>query len=184
MAKSLQEQLIESGLAKAGQAKKPARKKNRKSKQTRQAEASAGANPELQAELQRKAAAKRERDRALNEQRKASREAREREAENAQIIETHRVARPEASDETVDYNYSSAGKIRKVAVSSGQRDDLAAGRLGIVRYRGETALLPRAIIEKLQDRLPDRIWLVTEDDETSAADDPYADFQVPDDLTW
>lgn len=184
MGKSLQEQLVESGLAKPKQARKARHEKTRKGKAARRRGERPGDDRKLDRELDAAQAAKRERDRQLNEKRQAQRAAREREAAVVQIIESNRVARDTDSGDTVPYNYTVEKRIRRMDVSPAQRRELAAGRLGIARYRGVTSLVPRATAERLLEYIPDRVWLVTPDDNEPDPDDPYAEYQVPDDLMW
>lgn len=184
MAKSLQEQLLESGLAKPKQAKKARREKAQKGKAARQQGGQPAEDQALGREIAAAQAAKRRRDRELNERQKTQRAAREREAAIVQIIETNRVATGGQASDAVAYNYTVEKRIRRIDVSDAQRRELAAGRLGIVRYRGVSSLVPRATAERLRESIPDRVWLVTPNDEPPDPEDPYADYPVPDDLMW
>ena len=181
MSKSLQQQLIDSGLATATQAKKTRQDKARRSKAARRQ----GAPDEGRQRAEQVAAAdaaKRERDRELNERRQAQRAAREREAAIVQIIDSNRLAVDGDHPAAVPYNYTLDNRIRRMDVSEAQRRELADGRLGIVRYRGASSVVPAATAERLKEYIPDRVWVVAAADPAPAEDDPYADYQVPDDL--
>ncbi|MES1924934.1 DUF2058 family protein [Salinisphaera sp. T31B1] len=185
MAKSLQEQLLASGLAKPKQAKKARREKVRHDQAARRQGKTPAEKQALADEVGRAEAAKRERDRQLNAKRKAEREAQERDQSVAQIIERNRVKPAGKPDERVAYSYTVDRKIRRIEVSDAQRRELAAGRLGIVRHRGRADLVPRATAERLMETLGEQIWLLSRPDDTPAdPDDPYAAYTVPDDLMW
>ena len=184
MAKSLQEQLLQSGAARPKQAKKARREKAANQKAARQG---GGVTAEEQALRQQVAAAeteKRDRDRALNEKRNAERAAREREDEAAQLIAGHTVAPESNAKDSAAYNYRLGKQIRSVYVSAAQRRELAAGRLAVVCHRDKTALVARLIAERLEDKIPDRVWLMRPATTDEATDDAYAEFPVPDDLMW
>ena len=62
-------------------------------------------------------------------------------------------------------------------------EGLSAGKLVIVNDNGVFELVPPAIAEKIRARNPSLVIDLPSDEEPSA-DDPYADYQVPDDLIW
>lgn len=183
MAKSLQEQLLASGVAKPKQAKKARRDKTKREREARRQ----GRQSEEAARLARDVAAaeqaKRERDLQLAEQQKQERARRESQGAAAQLIAQHGI-KPVPSDDVTPYSYSIAGKIRKLAVSAPQRQQLADGKLGIVRHAGSAKLLDRDVAQRLQALIPDQIWLVEPQDDAPDPDDPYAGYEVPDDLMW
>lgn len=184
MSKSLQDQLLESGIAKPKQAKKARRDKASKAKAARKQGKPADDQASLRGEIDADQAAKRERDRQLNEAQMTRRQARERDNTVGQIIGANRVAREPEAPEAVSYNYQLDGRIHQIAVSDDQRRKLASGRLAIVRHRGAPALVPGEVGQRLQAMVPERVWLVTADDEPTDPDDPYAAYPVPDDLMW
>lgn len=184
MAKSLQEQLLESGAARPKQAKKARREKTRQAKAARENPAVRAEQDRLATDIEASAAAKREQDRRLNAERKARSDASEREAAAAQIIERNHIA-PKADDaDAVAYNYTADGRIKRLTVSDAQRRELAAGRLAITRHRRTTTLVSASVAERLIEIIPDAVWLARPQDDTPDPDDPYAAFQVPDDLMW
>ncbi|MES1928042.1 hypothetical protein SADO_02265 [Salinisphaera dokdonensis CL-ES53] len=184
MAKSLQEQLLQSGIAKPKQAKKARREKTRQAQAARRDPKTTGEQDALAREIAAKDAGKRDYDRRLNEQRKAQREAQEKQQKAAQIVEQNQIKPEGDGDNAVAYNYTDKGKIKRLMVSDAQRRNLAAGRMAIVRHRGKAALVTSAIAERLQPLIPNRVWLAAPEDDTPDPDDPYAAFQVPDDLMW
>lgn len=179
MSQSLQDQLLKAGAVKPKQAKKARREKAQEQAAARKGDPSAG-NASLQTEIAAAEAAKRERDRQLNAERKARREAQEQDHAIGQIIERNRIE----ADGDVAYNYNLGNRIRRLAVSQSQQRDLAAGRLAIVRHRERAAIVPAAVGRRLMEKIPEQVWLVTAADEAPDPDDPYADYPVPDDLMW
>jgi len=184
MAKSLQEQLLDSGAARPKQAKKARREKTARNKQARREGQRPDDEQALQQQIAAGEAAKRERDDRLNAEQKARREAREIDHAVSQIITRNRIEADRSGAETVAYSYTIGHKIRRIEVSDRQRRDLAAGRLAIVRHRDDSALVPRPVAERLMEKIPEQVWLVTRDDDPADPDDPYAEFPIPDDLMW
>lgn len=188
MAKSLQEQLLASGVAKPKQAKKAKREKVRRDQAARRDGKTPDEKKALEAEIARAEAAKRERDRQLNASQKSERQEREQVQSATQIIDQHRIkAGRQKGDkgDNIAYSYTVGGKVRRIEVSPGQQRDLAAGRLAIVRHGDKTSLVPRAAAQRLPESWSDAIWLLSREQEAVVdPDDPYADFQVPDDMMW
>ena len=80
-------------------------------------------------------------------------------------------------------------KVKKIHVTEKQRDQLAAGQLAIATYVANDGrkfeLVPQAAAAKIIERHED--FVVNLDQPAKAApdeNDPYADYQVPDDLIW
>jgi len=184
MAKSLQEQLLAAGVAKPKQAKKAKREKVRRDQAARRDGKTPDDKKAIETEIARAAAAKRERDRQLNAAQKVGREAREQAHSATQIIDQHRI-KAGGKGENVVYSYTVGGTVRRIEVSAGQQRDLAAGRLAIVRHGNKSALIPRAAAERLPEAMANAMWLLSQEDTAVVdPDDPYAAFQVPDDLMW
>jgi uncharacterized protein len=59
-----------------------------------------------------------------------------------------------------------------------------AGHLVIVCQGGTTELVPKVIADKIAERDPSLVVRVNKTSTEVDADDPYAAFQVPDDLMW
>lgn len=184
MAKSLQEQLLQSGAAKPKQAKKARREKAQSEKAARRAGKTPAEQQELARQVAQAEARKREHDRQLNAEQKAQREARELDHSVAQIISRNRVASAADDRDSVAYSYTIATHIHRIEVSDSQRRDLAAGRLAVARHRDSAALVPRSVAQRLMEKIPEQVWLVCAEEESPDADDPYAEYQVPDDLMW
>ena len=76
--------------------------------------------------------------------------------------------------------------IRPSTVQSGVglQTHLIAGRLVIVCQGDNTELVPRVIADKIAERDASLVVRVNKTSTEIDADDPYAAFQIPDDLMW
>ncbi|MES1938275.1 DUF2058 domain-containing protein [Salinisphaera hydrothermalis] len=187
MGQSLQDQLLKAGIAKPKQVKKARHDKARRNKAARRAGGKGDEEQQkLSKDVEAATAAKREADRKRAQAANAEREQRERKRQAIQIINEHRIAieKPEADEPP--YSYTVKGKIRRLPVSRDQRRRLADGRLAIVRYDGQTSLVDVETAQRLEALIPKAISRITEADKASEADpdDPYAGYEVPDDLMW
>lgn len=62
------------------------------------------------------------------------------------------------------------------------QNQLARAQLAIVRTEKHYALIPTDIADRIEQRIPNSVIRIKK--EEIAEDDPYADYQVPDDLMW
>jgi hypothetical protein len=62
--------------------------------------------------------------------------------------------------------------------------DLIAGRLVIVCQGENSELVPRVIADKIAERDATMVVRVNKTNNEIDADDPYAAYQIPDDLMW
>jgi len=181
MADSLRDQLLKTGLVdekklrQARQGKKPAGKKPKAERHQ-----AGGQNPV--AEAARRAQAERSRELNRKQQEAAARKALE--AQLRQIVDTHKESRDKAD---VAYHFQQAGKVRRIHVTRDQQERLSRGQLGIVVLAGNYELLPRAALDKIRERDPGCEVICNEPDAQATKareDDPYAGYEVPDDLMW
>jgi uncharacterized protein YaiL (DUF2058 family) len=129
-------------------------------------------------------AAKVARDQELNRKREEKAKRRARLAEIEQIIEQNRVPRLETEDY---YSFVDGKKIRRMSVDAPRREQLTSGVLAVVRYKGHYAVVPKETADRIRERDENMVVpFVKPKDNTveAAAEDPYKDFVVPDDLTW
>lgn len=179
MANSLQEQLLKAGLVTERQARdtRQTQRKDRKSGKPRD-------------DADQRAAAKRrqeqaERDRALNDKKEAER--REREL-RVQIRDMVLAASLNQDKADVPYNVLHGSKLRRIYVTPEQRDGLVAGTLAVATARGRHHVIPSAVAEKIVAIMPGyfvyNAAASAAGDGDASADDPYADYKVPDDLMW
>ncbi|SES80754.1 DUF2058 domain-containing protein [Thalassotalea agarivorans] len=180
---SLQEQLLKAGLTTKQKARQANSDKRKKQKQKR-----SGANVEqsmqeqVKQELAKSKADKLAKDAALNaekQQQLANKEAHQR---KLQILEHHSL---KDIDGDKEYNYNFEGKIKKLALDEQTYQALVNGRLAVCGLAGVSYVVTAETAAKLQT-LDNDIVLVQNDKQETAVDeeDPYADYQIPDDLMW
>ena len=176
---SLQEQFLKAGLVDKKKVKQVNQEKSTQKKQERRTGTQSVDEVRLAAlETQRRNA---ERARELNAQRDAA--AREK-AIMAQIVQMVQVNRQPKGAGDIAYNYTHNNTIGRIHVSAEVQAHLVAGRLVIVCLGGRTELVPRVIADKIAERDASLVVRVKKTDAAVEADDPYAAYQVPDDLMW
>ncbi len=180
MANSFGDQLLKAGLVDKNQLNKAKKSKHRQKKAQQPADPAAQA---AAAAARQAAAEKAERDRELNRRQKAAQEQKALQAQIRQLVEMNRLAR-EGGD--IGYNFQDGTAIRKLFVTQAMHDKLARGRLAIVRLDDGYEVIPAVVAEKIRQR--DAACILSQAATTPAEeqddDDPYADYQVPDDLMW
>lgn len=184
MSNSLRDQLVKAGLVSKKQAHSAKQGKPRGKQAVVQ---KSKAQQQRSAELAALAAHKREHDRNLNAQREQQRKAREQADWVRQLIAAHAVSKQAPQDSDPAFNFKLNQAVHHIYVGARQRRLLGAGELGIVWFDGVYQIMPAAIASQLAEKIPLRVFLnprVVEDKQAVAQDDPYADYQVPDDLIW
>lgn len=174
---SLQDQLMKAGLVNKHDAKKANKAKHRALKSGKKVVNEA---KELAAQKRKDQA---ERDRQLNQQREEEAKKKALIAQIRQLITLNSQPRDKGE---IAYNFSDSGKITKVMVTDALQQGLINGQLSIAKLDDHYHVISTAAAEKIQQR--DDSYIVVQNDrnqdETVDEDDPYADFQVPDDLMW
>ena len=122
-----------------------------------------------------------ERVRELNAQRDAVATQKAIVAQIAQMVQKNRQSKG-AGD--IAYNFTHDKKIERLYVSAAVQAHLMAGRLVIICQGGATELVPRIIADKIAERDASLVVRVNKASTEIDADDPYAAFQIPDDLMW
>ncbi len=176
---SLQDQLLKAGLV---DNKKANKIKKSKHKQVKQQQKNKIEKPdEVKQAAQQAHAEKVERDRQLNQQRKAEAERKAIAAQVRQLVEMNRQPR-DAGD--IAYSFTDGKRVKRISVTDTQQKQLGNGRLCIIKLDERYELIPTRVAEKIQLRDERTQILSNQPTETADEDDPYADFQVPDDLMW
>lgn len=176
---SLQDQLLKAGIVDKKKAKQIKQEQRKEAKSRPKGQERVDENRE---QAKRSMAEKAERDRELNRQRQAEAEQKAIRAQIIQLIEMNRIDR-QGGD--VAYQFTDGSKIKKIYVTPKLQDDLSRGRLAIARLAEGYELLPAAAAEKIMQRDEAAIVLLNTVDATQVdEDDPYADYQIPDDLMW
>ncbi|WP_428354168.1 DUF2058 domain-containing protein [Methyloprofundus sp.] len=180
MAISLQDQLLNSGLIKKDKANKAKKEKYKQSKQQRNSKTEQTEEATLLA--QKSLAEKQAKDRELNLQQKNQAEKKAVVAQIKQLIQLNIQAKDE---DGVAYNFSDNNVVKKIYVNQATLKNITNGKLAIVKYGASYELVPAQVAEKIKQR--DGSFILVLNDKTEddlATDDPYADFQIPDDLMW
>lgn len=176
---SLQDQFLKAGLVDKTKVKLANQDKSKQKKIERRTGTQSVDEVRLAAlETQRKNA---ERARELNAQRDA---AATQKAIAAQIADMVQKNRQSKGNGDIAYNYTHGSKIERMYVSAAVQGHLMAGRLVIVCQGGTTELVPRVIADKIAERDASLVVRVNKTTSAVEEDDPYAAFQIPDDLMW
>jgi uncharacterized protein YaiL (DUF2058 family) len=176
---SLQEQLLKAGLVDKNKVKQANQDKSKQKKAERRTGTQSVDEARLAAlDTQRRNA---DRARELNAQRDAAAHQKAIVAQITQMVQKNRQAKG-AGD--IAYNFTHDNKIERLYVSAEVQAHLMAGRLVIVCQGGKAELVPRVIADKIAERDPALVVRVNKASAAIDEDDPYAAFQIPDDLMW
>lgn len=180
MALSLKDQLLKAGLADG--------KRARQADHARRQAAKGHTDGESAAELvQKQRAEQAEKDREANRQRQLAQEQKAVAAQIVQLITAHRLNRAGGD---IAWQFTADRKVKKMLVTEPQQYQLIHGQAAVVRLRGGAAgdsfeLVPTVVAEKIRERDPEAVVLLnTRQAKTIDEDDPYKDYQIPDDLMW
>ena len=87
--------------------------------------------------------------------------------------------------EGIAYQFNHASKVKTVYVNEKLRDALINGRAGIVNVESGYEIVPAEVARKIKDRDTGSVIVLNQPGQDEpAADDPYAAYQIPDDLMW
>jgi uncharacterized protein YaiL (DUF2058 family) len=183
MAKSLQEQLMGSGLVDKSKAKKIQKEKRQQRKQMPKGSLQEEAI-QKQALVDKQKQEKADKDRELNRLKK---EAQDKKAIKAQIIQLIQSNKIERQNGEIGFQFAVNKQIKKLFVDEEQQGYLQRGKLAITKLNDEFYLVPKQVAEKISQR--DEafvVYLETNPGSTNESldDDPYKDFVIPDDLMW
>jgi len=176
---SLQDQLLKAGLIDGKKAKQIDKEKRKQQKVARKS--TQPVVDEVKTAAEKARADKAARDRALNAEREAAAQQKAIAAQIKQLVANNK--QPKGNGD-VAYNFTFDRKIKTIYVTEAVRDHLAAGRLVIVGLDELFELVPRVIADKIAERNADIVVQPAADSAAVDEDDPYADYQIPDDLMW
>ena len=179
MALSLRDQMLKAGLVNEKQAKQVGKEQQKKQRLEQKGHIEKDESQKLAA--QQAMAEKAARDQALNRQQQEKAEQKARTAQVKQLIEVSRLPKLTTEDY---YNFVDDKKVKRLPVNALMRNKLSSGSLAIVRHGGGYEVIPREAALKIQERDAQRVVLLNTPTEAPDADDPYAAYQVPDDLMW
>jgi uncharacterized protein YaiL (DUF2058 family) len=182
MSVSLQDQLKKSGLIDDKKAKQLKRAKNKQEKLARKTK-----NPavdEHKSELDRAKSEQMAKDRQLNLEKNRQAEKHALAAQIKQLIEMNIVAK----DGDQKFSFTDTNVIKHIYVSQTQIDQLSRGTLAIVTQKqGQKhnhVVVPMGVAKKIEQRDAKLVVFKAQQSTIREEDDPYADYQIPDDLTW
>jgi uncharacterized protein YaiL (DUF2058 family) len=176
---SLKDQLLKAGVGNQKQA--------RQADHARRQAAKGRVEGETPAELAQKAKAEQlQRDREANLKRQHLQAEKALQAQIKQMIEDHRIDRAQGQ---IAYQYTADKKVKKLWVTEDQQRQLIAGQIAIVCWQqssnGQHELVPAVVAEKIRQRDVSAVLVLNQREVDAAiADDPYADYPIPDDLMW
>ncbi len=176
---SLKDQLLNAGLIDKKKAKQLKQELRKEAKVRQKGQVRLDDNKE---QVKRNLVEKAERDRQLNKQQQEVVERKAIQAQISQLITMNRIKR-ESGD--IAYQFTDGTRIKKIYVTEQLQKDLVNGRLAIAKLGNEFELLPSSAAEKIRQRDPQVIVLLNTYEVTGVdEDDPYAEYQIPDDLMW
>jgi len=181
---SLQDQLLKAGLTTKQKARQANSDKRKTGKQKRSGvKVDTSLQEQVKQELELAKKEKLARDIALNNEKKQALVAKEQQLRILQILQHHQVTN--ANGDAV-YNYTFNSKIKKLFVDSVTHKALVNGRLALCGVDDTTYIVTAETAEKVAS-LDKNVILVQNTkvvEEVIAQDDPYAEFQIPDDMMW
>ena len=181
MAGSLQDQLKKSGLVskKKSQQLDAEKRKKIKAKNKGQKINNEIAEKVKQAELQ-----KNRDDQKRNKQQQQQIKQNEEKARIKQIIDKAKI---KDYDGDTAFNFQFNNKIKTLHLNKENYDGLVAGSVGLCQIDNIISLLPNTTVNKINSINPAYVVLHQDKPNTTtetASDDPYADYEIPDDLMW
>jgi uncharacterized protein YaiL (DUF2058 family) len=183
MAKSLQEQLMGSGLVDKKKAKKIQKEKRQKRKQTPKNLLKEEA-AKKQSLVDKQKLDKAEKDRELNRQKKVEQDKKAIKAQIIQLIQTNKI---ELKNGEIGFQFAVNKQIKKLYIDEEQQSHLLRGKLAVIQQLDKFYLVPTAVAEKILQRDEAAVVYLEKnkvDTSESIEDDPYKDFVIPDDLMW
>ena len=181
---SLQDQLLKAGLT----TKQKARQANTSQRKTNKQKRSGVAKDEslqdqVKQDLAKTQKEKLAKDAALNEEKKQQLANKEKTLRIQQILEHHQIKNVNGETE---YNFTFNSKIKKLFVNALTHRALVNGRLAVCGLVEQSYLVTAETAAKLATLDPSVILVQNDKVESDevAADDPYADYQIPDDMMW
>jgi len=177
---SLQDQLLKAGLVDAKKAKKNQKDKRKATKVQKKSKQEVVDENKLQAQKTRDE--KTSRDRELNAQRQAEAERKAIVAQIKQLIQMNAQSKGHGD---IAYNFTDGKQIKKIYVNAAVQKLLTRDRLAIAKLGEGYELVPTPVADKIVERDDSFIVSLAEvSADVADEEDPYADYQIPDDLMW
>ena len=181
MAGSLQDQLKKSGLVSKKKSQKLDAEKRKKIKAQNKGQKIDNEITEKvkQAELQKK-----QNDQKSNQQQQQQVKQNEEKARIKQIVNQTKI---KDYDGDTAFNFQFNNKVKTLYLNKESYDALVAGSIGLCQIDNIIFILPNSTVNKINEINP--VYVVLHQDKLNtspgtADDDPYADYDIPDDLMW
>ncbi|MDM8565774.1 DUF2058 domain-containing protein [Candidatus Halobeggiatoa sp. HSG11] len=184
MSNSLRDQMLKAGLVSKKQAKKLEQQNKQKVRQQRKQKKDITDENSVSYIASQKQKEEIARTKELNRLKEEKRLQKEQQSQIRDIIKRHTVNEPDAD---IVYNFvvESDKLVKQIFVTLKQQQQLINGYLAIAFVDDNYHLIPAPVADKLLERVPEIIVCYNNDtDSASDGDDPYADYQIPDDLMW
>ncbi|WP_180081013.1 DUF2058 domain-containing protein [Acinetobacter sp. YH12201] len=174
---ALQAQLLKAGLVDNKKAKKLSKQAVHEQRTGQSNEA------ELKAKIAQDQKEKLARDQALDLEKKRLLQGKELKAAIVQMINQHKI---KDTDGEVAYQFIDDNKVKKIYLNQQIYNALVAGSLIIAKEADSYAVLPKALAERINDKMEGFIIVNNSEknEQTTDEDDPYAAYVIPDDLMW
>jgi uncharacterized protein YaiL (DUF2058 family) len=177
---TLQQQLLKAGLVSDAKAKTVKTEKRKQEKLKLKNNVEVVDEAKLLAEQAK--AEQIEKDRLLNQQKAQEAEKKAIAAQVKQLIDEHK---QKQDPDGVAYNFTDGTTVKKIYVSEAMRENLIRGRLAIVKFEKAYDVVNCETAEKIRLRDAACVLVLNKAVETEVKeDDPYAAYQIPDDLMW
>ena len=177
MSNSLKDQLLKAGLVKKKDVKnQPKKKAPQDAKKNRKKPS------ENTLRTQRQMLDKAKKDKKLNERKRIEAEKKALFAQIKQLVNNSKVDR---KDGEKSFNFTFGKKVKTIYVTDPQHTQLSKDQLVIVHLDNDLfELVPKVVANKIAERDAARVVFNKPTDSAKAEDDPYADYEIPDDLMW
>lgn len=174
---ALQAQLLKAGLVDQKKAKKLTKQAQHEQRTGQDQRA------DLAAEISKNQQSKQEKDLNLNAIKQQQLEEKTLKANIKQMIQQHKI---QSTDGDIAYQFIDENKIKKIYIHQQIYNALVSGSLVIAQAQPTYAILPKALAERIDQKLEGFIlWNQSENnDQTTDETDPYAAYVIPDDLMW
>ncbi|OTG76646.1 hypothetical protein B9T26_02230 [Acinetobacter sp. ANC 4169] len=174
---ALQAQLLKAGLVDNKKAKKLSKQAVHEQRTGQSDEA------ELKAKIAQTQQEKLAKDQALDLEKKRLLQGKELKAAIVQMINQHKI---KEIDGEVVYQFIDDNKVKKIYLNQQIYNALVAGSLIIAKEAESYAVLPKALAERINDKMEGFIIVNNseQNEQTTDEDDPYAAYVIPDDLMW
>ncbi|MGE8557723.1 MULTISPECIES: DUF2058 domain-containing protein [unclassified Acinetobacter] len=174
---ALQAQLLKAGLVDNKKAKKLSKQAVHEQRTGQSNEA------ELKAKIAQDQQEKLARDQALDLEKKRLLQGKELKAAIVQMINQHKI---KDTDGEVAYQFIDDNKVKKIYLNQQIYNALVAGSLIIAKEAESYAVLPKALAERINDKMEGFIIVNNSEknEQTTDEEDPYAAYVIPDDLMW